>query len=83
MATFCLIHGSGQNASAWQLLERELVGRGHDVVAPSMPANTREAGADLYAVTVVDSLPGQTELVLVAHSASGLFLPVVADPWLN
>jgi pimeloyl-ACP methyl ester carboxylesterase len=24
MATFCLIHGSGQNASAWQLLETEV-----------------------------------------------------------
>lgn len=75
---FCLIHGSGQNARAWRLLEGELAARGHEVVAPDIPTNMPEAGADLYADAVAGSLPSGAEVVLVAHSASGLFLPVVA-----
>jgi pimeloyl-ACP methyl ester carboxylesterase len=79
MATFCLIHGSGQNATAWQLLDRELTARGHEVFAPSIPTSIRDAGAAFYAEALANSVPARTDVVLVAHSASGLILPVAAE----
>ena len=40
MITFVLIHGAGDVGWSWHLVERELRRRGHDVVAPVLPATT-------------------------------------------
>lgn len=78
MTIFCLIHGSTQNSKGWQLLGKELTAVGHTVVGPDMPTNEREAGAERYVRVVVEALPTSEVVTLVAHSASGLFLPLVA-----
>lgn len=78
MTTFCLIHGSGQDSRVWQLLENELTARGHVVATPKMPMNEPDVGAQHYALAAAGSLSSSEEAIVVAHSASGLFLPLVA-----
>ncbi|MGH2556649.1 MAG: alpha/beta fold hydrolase [Actinomycetota bacterium] len=78
MATFCLIHGSGQDSRAWDLLVRELAALGLEAIAPILPTEEAEAGAARYAQAVAEVLPPSQDVVVVAHSASGLFLPIVA-----
>ena len=39
MATFVLIHGAGDGGWYWHLVDVELRERGHDVVAPDLPAD--------------------------------------------
>jgi pimeloyl-ACP methyl ester carboxylesterase len=78
LTTFCLIHGSAQDSRVWQLLESELTASGHNVVIPEIPTNEPDVGAKRYALTVAQSLSSLQEAVLVAHSASGLLLPLVA-----
>lgn len=78
MSTFCLVHGSTQSAAGWDRLVAELERRGHRTIAPALPANTPDASATVYADEIVRSLPGDaSNVVVVAHSASGLFLPLV------
>jgi pimeloyl-ACP methyl ester carboxylesterase len=79
MATFCLVHGSTQSAAGWDLLVAELTRSGHRTIAPTLSADKPDASAAEYADEVLESLPGDaTDVVVVAHSASGLFLPLVA-----
>src|SRR5882724_6024270 len=78
MSLFCLIHGSTQNASGWDLFVPELCRLGHQTIQVSLPVNEPEASADRYAGVIAEALPGdRSDIVLVAHSASGLFLPLV------
>jgi len=80
VSLFCLVHGSAQNASCWDLLVRELEGRGHNAVRPQLPTNEPEASATRYAEVIADAIPADQEgAVVVAHSASGLFLPLVPE----
>ena len=44
LATFVLIHGAGDSAWYWRLLEPELRDRGHDVVALDLPCDEDSAG---------------------------------------
>jgi alpha-beta hydrolase superfamily lysophospholipase len=44
MATYVLIHGAGDVAWYWHLLEAELRSRGHEVVAPDLPCEDDSAG---------------------------------------
>ncbi|MGO1543165.1 MAG: alpha/beta fold hydrolase [Gulosibacter sp.] len=46
MTTFVLIHGAGDGAWHWHLVEAELRARGHDVVAPNLPADDDSATND-------------------------------------
>lgn len=79
MSRFCLVHGSTQNASGWKLLVPELVNRGHDVVSVRLPTDEPESSGTRYAEIIGDSLKNSKEnAVVVAHSVSGLFLPLVA-----
>jgi Alpha/beta hydrolase family len=78
MSLFCLVHGSTQNASCWDLLIPELAKRGHEAVRMNLPTNEPEASAMRYADVIAKAIPpGQDDAVVVAHSASGLFLPLV------
>ncbi len=44
MATFVLIHGAGDVGWYWHLVEQELRERGHDTLAPDLPATTTRPG---------------------------------------
>jgi pimeloyl-ACP methyl ester carboxylesterase len=78
MATYVLIHGSGDSAFYWHLLEPELRERGHDVVAPDLPCDDESAGLAEYTATVVDAIGDRTDLILVAQSAGGFTAPLIA-----
>ncbi|HWF86895.1 MAG TPA: alpha/beta hydrolase [Vicinamibacterales bacterium] len=72
------MHGSTQSAAGWNPLVAELARRGHDAITPTLPADAPEASATVYADEIVRSLPDDaSNTVVVAHSASGLFLPLV------
>jgi pimeloyl-ACP methyl ester carboxylesterase len=52
---------------------------GHQVVRPALPTDEPKAGAERYAGIILKSIPANAEDVLVVgHSASGYFLPLVA-----
>ncbi len=78
MSLFCLVHGSTQSASCWDLLIPKLEQRGHDVVRMNLPTNEPAASATRYADAIAAAIPADRgDVVVVAHSASGLFLPLV------
>lgn len=80
MSLFCLVHGSTQNASCWDLVAPELKERGHDVVCPQLPTNLPEASATHYADAISSAITvAREDVIVVAHSASGLFLPLVPE----
>ena len=57
MATFVLIHGAGDSGWYWHLVTPELRARGHDVVAPDLPANDDTAVRRLTTTTCLPSSP--------------------------
>jgi pimeloyl-ACP methyl ester carboxylesterase len=78
VATFCLVHGSTQSASGWDLLVAELDRRGHRTIVPTLAADEPDASASRYADRIVHVLPADaSDVIVVAHSAGGLFLPLV------
>ena len=79
MATFALIHGAGDVGWYWHLVEAELRGLAHDVVAPDLPCDDDTAGLSEYADTVLDAIGGRGELVVVAQSFGGFTAPLVCD----
>ncbi len=79
MATYVLIPGAGGDAWYWHLLEPELRGRGHDVVAADLPANDDSAGLAEYAGAVVEAIGDRTSIVLVAQSLGGFTAPLVCE----
>jgi SAM-dependent methyltransferase len=78
LSTFVLIHGAGDGGWYWHLVEAELRARGHDVVAPDLPANDESLGLDDYADAVVAAVGDRRELVVVAQSFGGFTGPLVA-----
>jgi pimeloyl-ACP methyl ester carboxylesterase len=79
MSVFCLIHGSTQNPSGWNLLVPELESQGHQVICPDLPVDKPEASATHYAEVVTAALQRSCDPpIVVAHSVSGLLLPLVA-----
>jgi pimeloyl-ACP methyl ester carboxylesterase len=79
MATYVLIHGTGDFGWYWHLVEDELRSRGHDVVAPDLPCDDDSAGLPEYADAVVDAIGDRTDLVVVAQSFGGFTAPLVSD----
>jgi pimeloyl-ACP methyl ester carboxylesterase len=76
---FVLIHGAYHDSWCWHLLRQELLRQGHQVVAPDLPTDDPEAGADGYASLVLKAIePSGEPAILVGHSLAGLTLPVVA-----
>ncbi|HEX5010139.1 MAG TPA: alpha/beta hydrolase [Planctomycetota bacterium] len=76
MANFVLVHGSGQNAGSWARVAERLASSGHDVEAPDLPKQPPGWGLQRYADEIARSVGPDT--VIVAHSLSGIFLPLVA-----
>jgi Alpha/beta hydrolase family len=76
--TFCLVHGSTQDASGWALLVGELESRGHQTVCVTLPNDESDASATRYAEVIADAVrDSAAPPIVVAHSASGIFLPIV------
>lgn len=79
LATFVLIHGAGDSAWYWHLLEPALRDRGHEVVTMDLPCEDDSAGLTEYADTVIDAIGDRTDLVLVAQSFGGFTAPLVCE----
>ncbi|ONF66916.1 alpha/beta hydrolase [Amycolatopsis keratiniphila] len=79
MATFVLIHGGGGSAWDFHLLEAELTGRGHDVVAVNLPIEDEKAGFAEHVEAVVDAIGDRGDLVVLGHSYGGFTAPLVAE----
>ena len=78
MAPVCLVHGSTQGPEGWKLLVRELESRGRKCVCVDLPTNEPDAGADRYADVIGNAVREMDDApIVVGHSASGLFLPLV------
>jgi pimeloyl-ACP methyl ester carboxylesterase len=77
VATYVLIHGAGDVAWYWHLLEAELRARGHETVAMDLPIEDDTAGLSAYADTVIDAISDRTDLVVVAQSFGGYVAPLV------
>jgi pimeloyl-ACP methyl ester carboxylesterase len=77
MPTYVLIHGAGDSAFHWHLVEPELRARSHDVVAMDLPCEDEDAGLREYADAVVSAIGDRTGLILVAQSLGGFIAPLV------
>jgi pimeloyl-ACP methyl ester carboxylesterase len=76
---FVLLHGAYHGAWCWERLAAELETRGHEVVAPDLPGDDPDAGADAYAQAALAAMTGPPEpAVIVGHSLGGLTTPVLA-----
>jgi SAM-dependent methyltransferase len=73
-----LIHGAGDVGGYWHRLEAELRARGHDVVAPDLPAGDESLGLEDYADALVEAVGDRRDLVVVAQSFGGFTAPLVA-----
>src|ERR1044071_2233902 len=85
VTSYCLIHGSGQGPEGWRLLVEELERRGDRVLTPAFDLSRTGGGAAWQGGRVVEALKGfgqaPADVVCVAHSASGMYLPLVAESW--
>jgi len=77
MSAFVLVHGSTQSPAGWDPLAAELARRGHTSVCVDLPVDEPDASATRYAQVIAAKCAGIREPVVVGHSASGLFLPLV------
>ncbi len=78
MTEFVLVHGAWHDTWCWERLIPELLRRGHDAWAVALP---QERGADIeaYAAAIGRAISSPADTTLVAHSASGLVAPIVAQ----
>ncbi len=79
MSLYCLVHGSTQSPKGWERLASELQALGHDHICVDLPTDEPDAGASRYAQVVGAALVGAEKATVVAHSASGFFLPLVPN----
>jgi pimeloyl-ACP methyl ester carboxylesterase len=76
MASFVLVHGSGQNASSWSRVRSRLLARGHTVATPDLPKQEPAFRLEDHAAEIARAIPGPGTII-VGHSFSGAFLPLV------
>lgn len=79
MTSFALIHGAGDVGWYWHLVAAELRGRGHEVVAPDLPADDESATLTDYADVVVDAVGDREDLIVAGQSFGAFTAPLVAD----
>lgn len=79
MATYVLIPGAGGESWHWHRVVPLLRERGHDVVAPDLPADDETAGFAEYADVVVRAIGDRRNLVVVGHSMGGFVAPMVCE----
>ncbi|GAA3079885.1 pimeloyl-ACP methyl ester carboxylesterase [Kribbella aluminosa] len=68
---FVLIPGAASTSWHWHRVTAELRSRGYDVIPVDLPCDDPSAGLPQYVDTVVNAVPGDEEVVLVAHSLGG------------
>jgi hypothetical protein len=78
VSTFALIHGAGDGGWYWHRVEAELRSRGHDTVAPDLPADDESAELNEYAAAVVEAVGDRTGLIVVGQSFGAFTAPLVA-----
>lgn len=78
-ATFVLIHGGSSTSWDWHLVTPVLRELGHEVIAVDLPFEDPANGVSEYADAVVEACEGRPNLVVVAHSWSGLVAPIVCS----
>ena len=74
---FVLVHGSGQNAASWSRVAERLRVQGHTATTPELPKQAPDDSLADYAAGIAESVDS-IESIVVAHSFSGVFLPLVA-----
>jgi pimeloyl-ACP methyl ester carboxylesterase len=83
VSQFVLVHGGGNGPWKWELLEPELVARGHTTLTVDMPVDRNDVGMDGYIDAVCDQMAAGLEddrdIVLVGHSLAGHVIPYVAN----
>lgn len=79
MSTFALIHGGGDVGWSWHLVAADLVARGHEVVAPDLPADDDSLTLADYADAVSAAVGEREDVVFVGHSFGGFTAPLVAE----
>jgi pimeloyl-ACP methyl ester carboxylesterase len=79
MATFALVHGSGDGGWVWHLVHRALRDRGHEAVAPDLPTDRDDATWDDCVDVFVEAVGGAGDVVVVGQSSGGIVVPLVAD----
>jgi pimeloyl-ACP methyl ester carboxylesterase len=83
MATFFLIHSSGQGPDGYRLLVEQLERRGHRALVPALDLDRADETLIWHTERLVEALDRSgaelSEVVLVAHSAGGMYLPLVAE----
>jgi hypothetical protein len=79
MAIFCVIHSSAQSPRGWDLLTPELRRRGHEVLLADLPAGVTQLPADAYRNAILAACESANNVILVAASMSGIFLPLAAE----
>lgn len=77
MGLFCLVHGTTQSPAGWNLLVREMEELGQQTLCVDLPVNEPRAGASRYSQVIAAALQGKGPAIVVGHSGSGLFLPLV------
>lgn len=75
---FALVHGAYHGPWCWDLLEPELLRRGHSVVAVDMPIEDPGAGTGAYADAATAAIQDMERPIVVGHSMGGLVIPLVA-----
>ena len=74
-----LAHGGAHGSWCWDLVRPHLLDRGWNSVAPEVPLDNPAAGLMVCADLVAGAAPSdENDVVVVAHSASGAFLPLAA-----
>ncbi len=77
--TFVLVHGAFGTTAELAPVVPELEARGHRVVNVDLPCERAEATLDDYAAAVIRAMAGTGHpRILVAHSAGGATIPLVA-----
>jgi pimeloyl-ACP methyl ester carboxylesterase len=71
MSTYALIHGAGDGGWSWHLVEAELRARGHDVVAPDLPAND----------DALNGVPRELAAVAISKARAHPSAAAMAAPW--
>jgi pimeloyl-ACP methyl ester carboxylesterase len=79
VSAFALIHGAGDGGWFWHRVEVALRARGHDVVAPDLPADDESADLHTYADVVVQTIGDRAAVVVVAQSFGAFTAPLVCD----
>lgn len=83
MTVFALLHGGLHYGSCWDAVRTELRRQGHRAIAPDLPVDDDSAGALKWAQVAIEAIEREVDgapgdVVVVAHSISGLCAPVIA-----